>query len=454
MARITAVISCKYMQTILVAGAGKTSVYLIDYLLAHSAKSGWKVIVTDSNLDTITDKTNNHPNSEAVVTDITDDRQREELVQRADIVLSLMPPALHTLLAHDCIRHKKHLITSSYVSPEMRAMDEDAKKAGVMFMCEMGLDPGIDHMTANHIIHGIRKVAGVITSFKSYTGGLIAPECDDNPFHYKISWNPRNVVLAGRDGAKFLLNGKIVDQPYKEVFANPKRGARIEGAGTLVYYANRDSLSYMQLYDLPDVKTFLRATYRYQGYIRAWNVLVQLGLTDPDDKVTATTYADWVRQKNNFNLSKQVSEQVAAKMGLERDDTAIEAAAWLGIFEETPLRQKRNNSADILLDILVEKWELKPQDKDMVIMRHEVEYIHKNNKKTTLLSTMTLKGTDSKHSAMAKTVGLPMAILARMVLTKKLKPPTGILIPNMPAIYRPVLAELAEHGIIFKEEID
>lgn len=442
------------MQTILVVGAGKTSVYLIDYLLSNASRLRWKVIVADSSADAIIDKTNNHPLSEARVLDIHNEDERNKLVSQADIVISLMPPELHTLLAKDCLEHKKHLITSSYVSPEMKALDEAAKTAGVMFMGEMGLDPGIDHMTANQVIFSIQKVAGVITSFKSYTGGLVASESDTNPWHYKFSWNPRNVVLAGSAGAKYLSNGKIVDTPYKELFANPKKGAKIDGVNPLVYYANRDSLDYMAQYDLPDVKTFIRATYRYQGFIKGWNILVQLGLTDPNDTVKSTTYADWVKSKNNFDDNTPLVKQVAAKMGLDETDPTIAMVAWLGIFEHEPIKPKKNTSADILLDVLLDKWAMKPTDKDLVVMRHEVEYLHKGNKKTTLTSTMTLKGENSKYSAMAKTVGLPMGILAKLVLCKKIKAPTGVHIPNMQAVYRPVLAELSEHGIVFKEEID
>ena len=442
------------MQTILVVGAGKTSVYLIDYLLSHAQRARWKVIVADNNLEAIIDKTNKHPSSEAHVLDIHDDKERAKLVSESDIVISLMPPELHTLLAKDCLKYKKHLITSSYISAEMKAMNEEAIEAGVMFMCEMGLDPGIDHMTASQLIYSIQKVAGVITSFKSYTGGLVSSESDTNPWHYKFSWNPRNVVLAGNKGAKYLANGKEVELTYHELFANPKKGAKIDGVGPLVYYPNRDSLDYLAQYDLKEAKTFMRATYRYQGFIKGWNVLVQLGLTDPDDHVKATTYADWVKEKNSFDDKSPLIQQAAKKTGIDTDDATMNMVAWLGIFEEEPIQPRKSNSADILLDILLRKWSMKPEDKDLVIMRHEIEYMHKSNKKTTITSTMTLKGENSKHSAMAKTVGLPMAILAKLIVTKKIKPPVGVHIPNMQAVYRPVLAELSEHGIVFRDEID
>ncbi len=443
-----------FMQTILVVGAGKTSVFLIDYLSTHAQRYRWKIIVADSNKDAIIDKINNHPQAEAQVLDIMDGKKRSALVSKSDIVVSLLPPALHILLAKDCLKHKKHLITSSYISAELKELDAEAKQSGLMFMCEMGLDPGIDHMTASQIVHGIQKVAGSIISFKSFTGGLVSSESDTNAWHYKFSWNPRNVVLAGKDGAKYLSNGKIIEVPYNELFAHPKRGAKIEGINPLVYYPNRDSLNYMSLYDLPDVKTFMRATYRFQGFMRGWNVLVQLGLTDENDKVTDNTYAAWICNKNGFDSKKDLAQQVAEKMGIEPDDTPINMVASLGIFDDEPIKPKKNNSADILLDVLLRKWTMKPEDIDLVIMRHELEYVHKSNKRTTLVSTMTLKGQNARYSAMAKTVGLPMAILARLILTNKIKPPKGVCIPNMPSVYRPVLAELSENGITFKEEID
>lgn len=441
------------MQTILVIGAGKTSVYLIEYLLSHAKANEWKIIVADSNIDAITDKTNNHPLSEAQVLDIANDAKREKLVAQSDIIISLLPPWLHILVAKDCLKYKKNLITSSYISPEMAELDEQVKDAGLMFMCEMGLDPGIDHMTANKIIHSIQKVSGLITSFKSYAGGLIAPESDNNPWHYKFTWNPKNVVLAGSGGAVYLQNDKEVHVPYSELFTHPKRAAKIEGATPLVYYPNRDSLSYLNKYDLPGIKTFMRATYRVQGYIRSWNLLVQLGLTNPNDNITDTNYAHWVCNKNGLDTSKPVTEQVAAKLGVGVDDPVFTRVSWLGIFEDKPIPQPKSNSADILLDVLLKKWELKPEDKDMVIMRHEIEYQHKSGKKTELNSTMLIKGNNMKYSAMAKTVGLPMAILAKLTLTEKIKHPTGVLIPNMPVVYKPVLAELEEHGVVFTEEV-
>jgi saccharopine dehydrogenase-like NADP-dependent oxidoreductase len=442
------------MQTILVAGAGKSSIYLIHYLLSHAPRNKWKVIVADGSADAIAEKINDNPYAEAAIIDITDSKQREALVQRADIVVSLMPPHLHIHLAKDCLKHKKNLITSSYISPEMKEMDKEVKEAGLMFMCEMGLDPGIDHMTANQIIHSIQRVAAVITSFKSYCGGLIAPESDDNPWHYKFSWNPRNIITAGVGGAKYLQNGKHVEVPYEKIFDNNKR-IKVDGIGSLAYYPNRDSLRYLELYDVPEIKTFLRATLRHPSFCKGWQAIISLGLTNEEDKFDTKgfSYEKWLQEKTAYNNGVTLHEHIAGKLHLPKEDKVMAMLEWLGIFDKKQLAPKKVSSAEVLLDILLEKWNMAPTDRDMVVMQHEVEYLHKG-KKITLTSSMVLKGENREYSAMAKTVGLPMGVLARMILNKKLTPPTGVLIPNMPSVYRPVLAELAHHGIGFTDVVE
>jgi saccharopine dehydrogenase-like NADP-dependent oxidoreductase len=321
-----------------------------------------------------------------------------------------------------------------------------------MFMCEMGLDPGIDHMTANKIIHGIHRVTGSITSFKSYCGGLIAPESDNNPWHYKFSWNPRNVVTAGLGGAKYLEKGKHVEVPYEKMFEQNKK-IQVEGLGALAYYPNRDSLRYLDLYEVPDIKTFMRATLRYPAFCRGWQALITLGLTSQDDSHEADTYASWMKKKTGYAGKGTLESHVANKLGVSADDKVIAMLQWLGLFEETPIPAGKRSSADILLDLLQDKWAMAPEDKDMVVMQHEIEYMHKGGK-IKLTSTMVIEGEDREHSAMAKTVGLPMGILARLVLNNKIKVPTGVVLPNMASVYRPVLTELAHYGITFKDEVE
>ncbi|PZF71752.1 saccharopine dehydrogenase family protein [Taibaiella soli] len=442
------------MSKILVAGAGKSSTYLIHYLLSHASRNKWQITVADGNADAIAEKIQKHPHAKMAVIDITDASQRQKLVEEADIVVSLMPPHLHIHLAKDCLQFKKNLITSSYISPEMKEMHQAVKDAGLMFMCEMGLDPGIDHMTANQIIHSIQRVTATITSFKSYCGGLVAPENDDNPWHYKFSWNPRNIITAGLGGAKFLQNNKIVEVPYEHIFENNKK-IKVNGLGSLAYYPNRDSLRYLDLYDVPDIKTFIRATLRYPDFCKGWQAIINLGLTSETDTFDTTdvTYAQWLGNKTGYKTSAQsLVEYIAEKLNIQPTDKIISMLQWLGLFDGTLLKQGQFSSADIMLDLLQSKWAMGPTEKDMVVMQHEVEYLHRNQK-TTLLSTMVIKGDDREFSAMAKTVGLPMGILARMILAKTIDPPKGVLIPSMPAVYRPVLNELKHHGIVFTEEI-
>lgn len=441
------------MQTILIAGAGKSSIFLIHYLLSHAARNKWRVIVMDGDANAIAEKINSNPFAEMAVVDITKNAERQALVQRSDIVVSLMPPHLHILLAKDCLKYKKNLITSSYISDEMKEMDKAVKEAGLTFMCEMGLDPGIDHMTANQIIHSIQRVAGIITGFKSYCGGLIAPEYDNNPWHYKFTWNPKNVITAGLGGAKYLAQNKHVEIPYDKIFENNKK-IKVAGIGSLAYYPNRDSLRYLDLYDVPDVKTFMRATLRHPNFCKGWNELIKLGLTTDQDAfdTQGLTYASWIKQKTNYNNGVPLRKHVANHLNIEESDKIMGMIDWLGIMEERPIMPKKAPSAEILLDLLLDKWKMASAEKDMVIMQHEVDYVHKNTK-ITLTSTMVLKGENREFSAMAKTVGLPMGILARMMLTKKINTPVGVSIPNMPSVYRPVLTELNHHGISFKEEI-
>lgn len=442
------------MRTILVAGAGKSSVFLINYLITHAQSNKWRVIVADGDKSAIAEKIKGSQYAEAAVIDITKTTEREPLVQRADIVLSLMPPHLHIHLAKDCLKHKKSLITSSYISDEMRAMDKEVKEAGLMFMCEMGLDPGIDHMTANKIIHSIQRVSGIITSFKSYCGGLISPNSDNNPWHYKFTWNPKNVITAGFGGAKYLSNGKHLEVPYEKMFEHNKK-IKLPDLGSLAYYPNRDSLRYLDIYDVPEIKTFLRATLRHPDFCLGWQALILLGLTNQEDVINAdgSTYATWMKEKTGYAGNGTLLTHIAQKLGIAEDDKVMNMLKWLGLFEETPLKPGKYSSADILLPLLLEKWKMAPEDKDMIVMQHEFEYLHKS-RKIKLTSTMVLEGDGRELSAMAKTVGLPIAILTKLVLNKKIVPPTGVVLPNMAAVYRPVLTELAHYGINFTEEVE
>ncbi len=413
------------------------------------------VVIMDANAEMIAEKLNGHPKGTAAVIDIHDESARQNLVKNADIVLSLMPPDLHFLLAKDCLKFKKNLITSSYVSDQLKELHEEAQKAGILFMCEMGLDPGIDHMSANAIIHGVQRIAGSLQSFKSYCGGLVAPESDNNPWHYKISWNPRNIVLAGKQGAVWLENGKQQEAVYEQLFATNKK-IKVADVGSLAYYPNRDSLKYLDLYSLPDVKTFMRATLRYPAFMKAWDVVIKSGLTLETDEfeVSNISYADWIAQKTGKANDAELRTNFMKAFSV--DEKEMKQLDWLGIFENRRINGTgKMASADILQSLLEEKWKMKALDKDMVVMQHQIEYERKGVL-VKLTSTMVVIGESRQHSAMAKTVGLPMAILAKKILLDEIniKNISGVQIPVMQEVYVPVLKELKKNGIEFMETIE
>lgn len=440
------------MQTVLIAGAGRSSSYLIQFMLQH-ARNQWEVVVMDTDRESIAEKINGHPKGIAAVIDVTDDAQRQPFVKRAAIVLSLLPPHLHLLIAKDCLLFKKNLITSSYVTPEMQALHEEARAAGLLFMCEMGLDPGIDHMSANSLIYGIRKISGMIHSFRSSCGALIAPESDDNPWHYKLSWNTQNVVNAGKMGAAWLENGKKHEIDYAEVFGHPKKIKSAE-AGQFAAYPNRDSLKYLEKYDLEETRTFVRYTLRHPAFIRGWSHIVKAGLTDESDafQTEKLTFADWVAEKCKLSNDSNLALHFQEKYGVEKKDMKL--FIWLQLFENRLINLRgKQRSAAILKSLLEERWKMQATDRDMVVMQHQLEYERKN-RLIKLVTTMVVKGEDRRYSAIAKTVGLPMAILAKKMLRGEINIQriTGVQIPVMPDIFVPVLKELAKNGVRFEEE--
>lgn len=420
------------MDTILLLGAGKSSTVLIDYLIREAEQRQWKIIVADADLQVAKAKIHNSPFAEAMQLDIVNDEQRSKLIESAALVISMMPPGLHYLVAKDCVHYKKHLLTASYVEDKIKTLQHQIESSNILFLCEMGLDPGIDHMSAMQIIDDIKANGGKITSFKSHCGGLVAPESDNNPWHYKISWNPRNVVLAGNSGAIFKQNGHNISIAYKDLFDKNNR-VNINGIGALAYYANRDSLSYIPLYHLQEAATFMRTTLRYAGYFDGWNAIVQAGLTSEKDKVAHNiTFAEWSKSILPF-ITKENKDQLF----------------FLGLFENDIIPGHIHSSADTLQYLLEKKLAMQPQDKDMIVMLHEFEYLE-NEKTKYLQSCLLVKGENNLQTAMAKTVGLPLGIAAKLILTGKLKL-TGLHIPTLKEIYNPVLQQLEIEGIKFIE---
>ena len=418
---------------ILLFGAGKSATVLIEYLIAEAAGNNFKIVVADANKEQILAKTNDAPVTEAIQLDITNNLQRSILIQNADIVISMMPPSLHFLVAKDCLEYGKNLLTASYIDSSIKSLGDAIRSKNLLFICEMGLDPGIDHMSAMKIIDGIREKGGSITSFKSHCGGLIAPESDDNPWHYKISWNPRNVVTAGKAGAEYKLENKIHHKSYEELFDNCQE-VDIENIGKLATYPNRDSLEYIPVYKLETAASFLRTTLRYPTFCIGWKAIVKAGLTNDTTAIDTNglTFAEW-----SYSLLPFV------------DNNNRLMLAYLGLFDDDTVPSAAKTSADILQYCLETKLAMLPADKDMIIMLHEIEYIQDGNEIKTE-SLLIVKGEDSAKTAMAKTVGLPLGIAAKLILNGTIQI-TGLHIPTAKEIYDPVLKELEHAGIRFTE---
>lgn len=438
------------MTNILVFGAGKSSSYLIKYLLDKAKKYFWQVTVADANPSAALQRIGDSHFGTACQLDIHEDILRKRLISNSSIVISLLPPSLHFIVAKDCIELKRNLITASYVSDEIKKLHEDARNNGLLFMNEIGLDPGIDHMSSMKIIDEIERLGGDIYSFKSYCGGLISPHSDDNPWHYKISWNPRNIVLAGKSGAEYLRNGVEKKVPYQQLFGDVET-IQVPKYGPLAAYANRDSLNYKHLYGLTGVHTMLRATFRHPDFCVGWHAIVNLGLTNENDHYTQSklTYYDWFMQASKHIPGNEPEERI---MALDQaNPLAVDLLEWLGLYSQEPINLfTQASSADILLKRIEERWMMRDHDKDLIVMHHEFEYGRKNvNAKLT--STMIVEGEDKIYTAMAKTVGLPMAIYTKLFLTKKINNLYGVQIPTMKEVYKPVLKELISYNIDFEE---
>jgi saccharopine dehydrogenase (NADP+, L-glutamate forming) len=433
-------------QTILIIGAGKSATVLIQYLQQKAVENDWYILLADGDEAIAKNKWNNAPNGTALGIDIENNLDRQNLVQKADIVVSMMPAQLHFLVAKDCLHFGKPLFTASYVDDNMRSIASEIEAKQVLFLCEMGLDPGIDHMSAMAIIDEIHQKGGKITSFKSHCGGLVAPESDDNPWHYKISWNPRNIILAGKAGAIYLENGATISKDYSTIFEQAPV-VDLPGIGHLAFYPNRNSLSYIDTYHLHGVKDFVRTTLRYPAFCIGWNAIVQLHLTDETviDLAPNTTVKNWfeshIQQKGLEQILEKFTQDPAIKVQLE----------FIGLYEPTPIPSQFNSNASILQWLLEGKWKLTATDKDLVVMLHEIEYSI-GTRQFKLDSSMVLTGEDAINTAMATTVGLPLAMGVCAYLKGEIKM-TGLHIPIDARIYQPILKCLAEEGIVFEETL-
>ncbi|HLV93429.1 MAG TPA: saccharopine dehydrogenase C-terminal domain-containing protein [Aequorivita sp.] len=442
------------MRNILIIGSGRSASSLTRYLLNKSKSENLFLTIADISLANAEKSASEHPNAKGIELDVSNKKQRNQAIQESDLVISMLPARFHIKVAQDCIKFEKHLVTASYISKEMKALDKDAKAKGLVFMNEIGLDPGIDHMSAMQVIDRIRSKGGKMLLFESFCGGLIAPESDNNLWNYKFTWNPRNVVLAGQGGAaEFIQEGKFKYIPYHRLFRRTEF-INIEGFGKFEVLANRNSLQYQSVYGLDNILTLYRGTIRRVGFSKAWNMFVQLGMTDDTYIIPNSenlTYREFINSFLAYSPTDSVELKLRYALKIDQDDLMWEKLEELDIFnDKKTIGIKNATPAMALQKILEDKWTLAPEDKDMIVMYHKFGY-ELDGKKHQIDSYMTLIGEDQTHTAMAKTVGLPVAIAAIKILNGEIKTP-GVQLPIAKEVYEPILEELREKGIVFREE--
>ena len=442
------------MKNILIIGAGKSSSALIKYLLDKSEEEQLFLTIADIATDNANKLINNHKNAKAIVLDVFNKDNREQNIKKADLVISMLPARFHIDVAKDCIAFNKHMVTASYISDEMKALDKEAKEKGLVFMNEIGLDPGIDHMSAMQVIDRIKDSGAKMLLFESFCGGIVAPESDDNLWNYKFTWNPRNVVLAGQGGAAmFIQEGTYKYIPYHKLFRRTEF-LKISDNGNFEAYANRDSLKYRSVYGLDDIPTMYRGTIRKVGFSRAWNIFVQLGMTDDSYTIEASenmSYRDFVNLFLAYSPSDSVELKLRSYLKIEQDDVMWAKLVELDLFNATKkIGLKDATPAKMLQKILEDSWTLKEDDKDMIVMQHLFGY-ELNGEQHQIESSFVVLGENQTYTAMSKTVGLPVGIAALKILKGEITTP-GVQIPISKEVYKPILKELEEHGLKFIEK--
>ncbi|TGD58604.1 saccharopine dehydrogenase family protein [Flavobacterium humi] len=442
------------MRNVLIIGAGRSASSLIKYLLEKSESENLHLTIGDLSLELAQRKTKNHKNATAIALDIHNQEQRGEEIRKADIVISMLPAHMHLEVAKDCIAFKKHMVTASYISDAMQDLDAAAKENNLVFMNEVGLDPGIDHMSAMKILDEIRHLGGKIILFESFCGGLVAPESDNNLWNYKFTWAPRNVVLAGQGGAaKFIQEGTYKYIPYHKLFRRTEF-LEVEGYGRFEGYANRDSLKYRSVYGLDDALTVFRGTIRRVGYSKAWDMFVQLGMTDDTyiiDDSENMSYRGFVNLFLPYHATDSVEIKLRHQLKIDQDDVMWDKLVELDLFNPNKtIGLKNATPAQILEKILTDSWSLQPEDKDMIVMYHKFGY-ELNGERKQIDSTMVCIGDDQTYTAMAKTVGLPVAMATLQILNGNIKTP-GVQLPIKKEVYEPILKELEQYGVIFHEK--
>lgn len=439
------------MKKVLVLGAGRSSSTLIEFLLDHAEANDWQVVVGDLDEALAKEKINGSARGEAMAFDIFNEDHKQKLQSGFDLVISMMPASFHIHVAKICAAHGINMLTASYLTDEIKALSETFESNNAGLIMEMGLDPGIDHMSAMKVLDRIREAGHKLRAFETFTGGLLAPSHDDNPWKYKFTWNPRNVVLAGQGYTKFIQEGRYKYIPYQKLFRRTEV-IHIPEYGYFEGYANRDSLKYLDAYKLQGIKTLYRGTLRQPGYCKAWDVFVQLGATDDTYElhdVANLTHRQFINSFLSFNPDDSIELKLAHYLKLDLDSDEMYKLKWLGMFEEELVGLDKGTPAQILEHILKKKWTIRPDEKDMIVMWHKFEYFEGEELKQ-IQSYMAIEGQNAVHTAMSKTVGLPLAVSAQLILQGKMNI-KGVHIPTDREIYAPVLSELEAHGITFKE---
>lgn len=434
------------MKEVLVLGAGLIARPLVAYLLQQPH---FRVRVASRTLSKAEKLVTGHPQGEARALEVSDTATLEGLIAESDLVISLLPYVHHPAVANLCIKHGKDMVTTSYVSEAMQTLDGQAKDAGIILLNEIGLDPGIDHLSAMRIIEDIHQRGGKVASFYSYCGGLPAPEANTNPLGYKFSWSPRGVVLAAKNPARYLKDGKELSIAGEELFAH-YWAVEIAGLGKFEAYPNRDSLPYLNTYDIPEAKTIYRGTLRNPGWCDLWRGLVQLGWLDGEKReLQGLTWADFTRKLMGNGSGGRLKGDLASYLGIAEDSEVLKKFEWLGLLDEEPLQMQRGSALDLLAWRLLAKLQYGEGERDMIILRHEFMAQYPKGEEV-IISTLIDFGVPGGDTAMARTVGLPAAIGAKLILQGQIEL-KGVRVPVAPEIYRPVLRELEEQGITFKE---
>ena len=435
------------MKKILILGAGLVARPLVRYLLDQP---DFEVEVASRTVSKAIKLIDNHPQGKARELNLKNEEGLKDEISKTDLVISMVPYTFHPKVAKYCIDFKKNMVTTSYVSELMKNLDGEAKKAGILILNEVGLDPGIDHMEAMRIIHEVEEKGGEILSFTSYCGGLPAPEANTNPFGYKFSWSPIGVLLAGKNSAQYLKDGQQIFIPSQNLFENFLT-INIEGLGEFEGYPNRNSLPYIQLYGIQSTKTMLRGTLRNRGWCSTMKKMVDLGFLDEEEKDwEGLTYKDFLVKLMNDPAEKDIKKALSAHLNIEESSDIINRLEWLGLLSDEPLPLAKGSPLNILGAKMLEKLQYEEGERDMIMLRHQFIASYPGDKKEKITSTLIDFGLPHGDTSMARTVGLPAAISTRLILEGKIEK-TGVHIPVIPEIYMPILQELKDLGIAFKE---